>query len=245
MLNLEQTCNNLRLHSPARTVIRARLSAQACQPFCCQRTLNPSLSECSGCTGTRLAGLSRSSSTRVLQVQPRNPLRDLAFQLCLLDGLCCHAPLQQIKNPASSAGYSHPHSSGSTRCSFSFYPVLVENPTIGSTSRLRLFLPWEDFLRSDRDAPEQSSTLQSLRTISNDTSFCWFVKPVYQLFFTFPQPCGFMRSTKPPLGNRRDAGHGVNLHPLGVKRVLHVPTNDLNVCADGGQGDLVRIALAG
>ncbi len=57
MLNLEQTCNNPRLHSLTRTVIRAKLSAQACQPFCCQRTVFPSRSECSGCTGTCLAGL--------------------------------------------------------------------------------------------------------------------------------------------------------------------------------------------
>lgn len=44
---------------------------------------------------------------------------------------------RKIKNPASSAGRNHPHLSGSTRCSTSFYPVLVKNPTIGSTSRLR------------------------------------------------------------------------------------------------------------
>src|SRR5271167_5068395 len=40
----------------------------------------------------------------------------------------------KIKNPASSAGYSHPHLGGSTRCSTYFYPVLVKNLTIGSTS---------------------------------------------------------------------------------------------------------------
>jgi hypothetical protein len=51
---------------------------------------------------------------------------------------------RKIKNPASSAGYSHPHLGGSTRCSTSFYPVLVKNLTIGSTSGLRLFLRWED-----------------------------------------------------------------------------------------------------
>src|SRR5215831_9542243 len=44
---------------------------------------------------------------------------------------------RKIKNPASSAGRNHSHLSGSTRCSTSFYPVLVKNPTIGSTSRLR------------------------------------------------------------------------------------------------------------
>lgn len=57
-------------------------------------------------------------------------------------GTSCFAPQPlnhfcKIKNPASSAGRNHPHLSGSTRCSTSFYPVLVKNPTIGSTSRLR------------------------------------------------------------------------------------------------------------
>jgi len=50
---------------------------------------------------------------------------------------------RKIKNPASSAGRNHSHLSGSTRCSTSFYPVLVKNPTIGSTSCLRFFS--EDF----------------------------------------------------------------------------------------------------
>src|SRR2546430_17581821 len=60
MLNLEQTCNNPHLHSLARTVIRAKLSAWACQPFCCQRTFVPRLSECPECLRTCLAGLSGS-----------------------------------------------------------------------------------------------------------------------------------------------------------------------------------------
>src|SRR5437763_11335839 len=60
MLNLEQTCNNPHLHSLARTVIRAKLSAWACQPFCCQRTFVPRLSECPECLRTRLAGLTGS-----------------------------------------------------------------------------------------------------------------------------------------------------------------------------------------
>src|SRR5215468_506514 len=93
-------------------------------------------------------------------------LRDLAFQICpsfwdFASCLSCPAtrfgnPLRnffplatatnhyrKIKNPASSAGRNHPHLSGSTRCSTSFYPVLVKNPTIGSTSCLRFFS--EDF----------------------------------------------------------------------------------------------------
>jgi len=86
-------------------------------------------------------------------------LRDLAFQICpsfwdFASCLSCSAtrfgnPLRnffplatatnhcrKIKNPASSAGRNHSVWSGSTRCSTSFYPVLVKNPTIGSTSRL-------------------------------------------------------------------------------------------------------------
>jgi hypothetical protein len=52
-------------------------------------------------------------------------------------------PLPQIKNPASSAGLSH-HTGGSARSSTNFYPVLVKNLTIGSTSGLRLIVRWED-----------------------------------------------------------------------------------------------------
>jgi hypothetical protein len=167
MLNLEQTCNNPHPHSLARTVIRTKLSAWACQPFCCQRTFYPSRSECPECLRTCLAGLTGSLSC------------ELAFQFC-----------RKIKNPASSAGRNHPHLGGSTRCSTSFYPVLVKNPTIGSASRLR-FSRAGRFLRSDCDAPEQSSAPLSSRTIRNNTSFSSFVKPSKQLFrLGFPQPCG-------------------------------------------------------
>jgi len=68
----------------------------------------------------------------------RNPLRNF-FPLVTAPNHC-----RKIKNPASSAGRNHPHLSGSTRCSTSFYPVLVKNPTIGSTSRLRLTFGLED-----------------------------------------------------------------------------------------------------
>jgi hypothetical protein len=169
MLNLEQTCNNPHPHSLARTVIRPKLSAWACQPFCCQRTFYPSRSECPECLRTCLAGLSGS------------PCCELAFQHCpsffwdFASCLSCPAtrfgnPLRnfplatatnhdrKIKNPASSAGRNHPHLSGSTRCSTSFYPVLVKNPTIGSTSRLR-FSRAGRLLRSDCDAPERSPQL--------------------------------------------------------------------------------------
>lgn len=88
----------------------------------------------------------------------------------------CSRTARQIKNPASSAGPNR-HTGGFARCSISFYPVLVENPTIGSTSRLLLFSRWEDFLRSDCDAPERPAALPSSRTICNDTSFSPFVKP--------------------------------------------------------------------
>src|SRR5207249_10748767 len=93
---------------------------------------------------------------------------ELAFQLCpsffwdFASCLSCSAtrfgnPLRnffplatatshyrKIENPASSAGRNHPCRSGSTRCSTSFYPVLVKNPTLGSTSRLRLTFGLED-----------------------------------------------------------------------------------------------------
>jgi hypothetical protein len=156
MLNLEQTCNNPHLHSLTRTVIRIRLSAWACQPFCCQRTFFPSLSECPECLRTRLAGLTRSHCANLPSSSAPdsrdfawclscpatrfgNPLRNF-FPLSLPLNHC-----RKIKNPASSAGRNHPHLSGSTRCSTSFYPVLVKNPTIGSTSRLRLTFGLEDF----------------------------------------------------------------------------------------------------
>ena len=155
MLNLEQTCNNPYLHSLTRTVIRTRLSAWACQPFCCQRTFLPSLSECPECLRTRLAGLTRSLCANL----PSSSAPDSwDFAWCLsCPATCCRNPLRnffplvtapnhcrKIKNPASSAGSNHPHLSGSTRCSTSFYPVLVKNPTIGSTSRLRLTSGLED-----------------------------------------------------------------------------------------------------
>ena len=148
MLNLEQTCNNPHLHSPARTVIRTRLSAWACQPFCCQRTFYPSRSECPECLRTCLAGLNRplcailpSSSAPVSGIL-LGALVALRLVFEIPCGTSCHSsvPLnhcRKIKNPASSAGRNHSPLSGSTRCSTSFYPVLVKNPTIGSTSRLR------------------------------------------------------------------------------------------------------------
>src|SRR5713226_6358803 len=91
-------------------------------------------------------------------------LRVLAALRLVLEipcGTSCNQPLAtnhccKIKNPASSAGYSHSHLSGSTRCSTSFYPVFVKNLTIGSTSCLRLILRWEDLLRPDCDAPNHA-----------------------------------------------------------------------------------------
>ena len=105
---------------------------------------------------------------------PRDALRKSLAELLLLVTATNHC--RKIKNPASSAGRNHSHLSGSTRCSTSFYPVLVKNPTIGSTSRLR-FSRAGRLLRSDCDAPEQSSAHKSPRTISNNTSFSGFVKP--------------------------------------------------------------------
>src|SRR5215472_1307601 len=134
-----------------------------------------------------------------------NPLRNF-FPLAIATNHC-----RKIKNPASSAGRNHPHLGGSTRCSTSFYPVLVKNPTIGSTSRLRFF-PGR-LLRSDCDAPEQSSALQSPRTTRNNTSFSCFVKPFKTIISAgFPQPVdspvpGPCASTFPPLTYRPGASH--------------------------------------
>jgi hypothetical protein len=51
--------NNPHLHSPIRTVIRTELSAWTCQPFCCQRTFLPNLSEGLDWVETCLAGLTQ------------------------------------------------------------------------------------------------------------------------------------------------------------------------------------------
>jgi len=155
MLNLEQTCNNPHPHSPARTVIRTELSAWACQPFCCQRTFFPSRSECPDCLRTCLAGLTRSpcanSPSSSAPVSPGILLRVLVAPRLASEiprGTSSCSPLatnhcRKIKNPASSAGPNR-HTGGFARCSTSFYPVLVKNLTLGSTSRLRLILRWED-----------------------------------------------------------------------------------------------------
>jgi len=155
MLNLEQTCNNPHLHSLARTVIRAKLSAWACQPFCCQRTFVPRLSECPECLRTRLAGLTGSLCANLPSSSA--PVSGILLGVLVAQrrgskipcGTSSHSspPLnlcRKIKNPASSAGCSHPHLSGSTRCSTSFYPVLVKNPTIGSNFSPSFFFS-EDF----------------------------------------------------------------------------------------------------
>ena len=88
------------------TVIRSELSAWICQPFCCQRTFALIPSE-------PLSIPLKDSESSSLQLRTSN--------------------IQKIKNPASSAGLSH-HTGGSARSSTYFYPVLVKNLTIGSTS---------------------------------------------------------------------------------------------------------------
>src|SRR5207248_6782587 len=82
---------------------------------------------------------------------------DFAWCLSCL-ATCCRNPLRnffplvtapnhgrKIKNPASSAGCNHSHLSGSTRCSTSFYPVLVKNPTIRIYFSPLFFLGLEEF----------------------------------------------------------------------------------------------------
>jgi hypothetical protein len=46
------------------------------------------------------------------------------------------------------------------------------------------------------------------------------------------------------LRNYRNTGNGMNLHPLRVKRVLHIRSNDAHVRAYRGDCDLVLITLA-
>jgi hypothetical protein len=117
--------NNPHHHSHEPTVIGPRLSAWICQPFCCQRTFALILSE-------------RSSTS--LKPSGRYPLNSEGFATSSFK-----LRARKIKNPASSAGYMRHFASGaSTRSSTKFYPVLVKNLTIGSTSGLRLILRWED-----------------------------------------------------------------------------------------------------
>jgi hypothetical protein len=73
------------------TVIRSRLSAWICQPFCCQRTL---FSDSIGMPHVP-RGLSGGTYPAAL--------RCLAFQLCFSS---FQKGRQKIKNPASSAGHS-------------------------------------------------------------------------------------------------------------------------------------------
>src|SRR5437763_1923890 len=84
MLNLEQTCNNPHLHSLARTVIRAKLAAWDCQPFCCQRTFFPSRSECPECLRTCLAGLTRSHAANL-----PSSSAPVSLGFCLVSQLPC------------------------------------------------------------------------------------------------------------------------------------------------------------
>ena len=59
-----------------------------------------------------------------------------------------------------------------------FLPCARKEPHYRIYSRLRLILRWEDFLRPDRDAPEQSADLLGPQTICNYTTFSRFVKPL-------------------------------------------------------------------
>ena len=200
MLNLEQTCNNPHPHSSAQTVIRAELSAWACQPFCCQRTFYPSRSECPDCLRTCLAGLigprcaiSPSSTAPVSAGILLRALVALRLASEIPHGTSSHSSLatnhcRKIKNPASSAGRNHSHESGSTRCSTSFYPVLVKNLTIGSTSRLRLFLLWEDFFDPTVMPLNSLRTSRALRPFVTIPPFSVSSSPCNNYFSLFPQP---------------------------------------------------------
>jgi hypothetical protein len=110
------------------TVIRTRLSAWNCQPFCCQRTLNPIPSECHTFREACLVGLTESLTA------------NLAFQLNFLAKVS-----QKIKNPASSAGHNR-HYFATLRETRQDLPGAARKVP---HSRI-LRLPY----RSDRDSPD-------------------------------------------------------------------------------------------
>ena len=156
--------------------------------------------------------------------------RDLAFQRCFASvlvesvtagGLTLYAAhhslftthFRKIKNPASSAGYNHSHLSGSTRCSTVFYPVLVKNLTLGSTSwpsldstlGRRFFDPTvmplaprgpSNFLQLPLERSATPEPFVSIRAFPVSSS------PRNNYFCRFPQPCG--RSAKGIIRPARD-----------------------------------------
>jgi hypothetical protein len=195
MLNLEQTCNNPHLHSLARTVIRTRLSVWACQPFCCQRTFNPSLSECPECLRARLAGLTRSlcailpsSSAPVLPGILLGVLVALRLVFEIPCGTSPHSSLAtkslpQNKKPGVERRVQPPTPEWLHALLDFFLPCTRKEPHYRIYFLPSLYFELEDYLRSDCDAPEQPSAHQNLRTTRNDTSFSYFVKPCKQLFF--------------------------------------------------------------
>jgi len=85
------------------------------------------------------------------------------------------------KKPGVERRAQSPFSGVFARSSTIFYPVLVKNLTIGSTSGLRLILRWEEpSLRPDCDAPENS--LVYPQAVNKYTQFSEFVKPSAQEF---------------------------------------------------------------
>src|ERR1051325_8283990 len=176
MLNLEQTCNNPHLHSLTRTVIRIRLSAWACQPFCCQRTFFPSLSECPECLRTRLAGLTRSHCANLPSSSAPdsrdfawclscpatrfgNPLRNF-FPLSLPLNHC-----RKIKKPGVERRAQPPTLEWLHALLDFFLPCTRKEPHYRIYFSPSLNFRAGRLLRSDCDAPERSSALQSPRTI--------------------------------------------------------------------------------
>src|SRR5207302_8563995 len=104
---------------------------------------------------------------------------------------------RKIKNPASSAGRNHPHGSGSTRCSTSFYPVLVKNPTIGSTSRLRFFSGSEDFFDPTVMPLNSPQLLRALGPSVIIAAFLVSSSPRNNYFFLSPVNSVQIRPTHP------------------------------------------------
>ena len=161
------------------TLIGLKLSAWACQPFCCQRTFIPSPSECPGrpfygrpFQSDRLAATPKEMARDLSGGTYPFALRELAFQLFFWLFELPTSKLQKIKNPASSAGHSH-RSSGFARSSTNCYPVLVRRLTIG------LFLV---YFRPTVNSPDRSDEYYTPRTINEYTGFSWFVKPRNKYF---------------------------------------------------------------
>ncbi len=147
------------------TVISAELSAWTCQPFCCQRTF---------------ALIPSERPTFRWPFSSRPPRAS---------GGCFQPPsaslkLLENKKPGVERRAKSRSDRDSARSSTDFYPVLVKNLTIGSTSGLRFLVPWKTLLRPDCDAlaaqttPEPSVSIPDFLCSSTPTPN-YFLYPLW------------------------------------------------------------------